>query len=206
LNGLFRKTMDNYRFIKKLRETLLDEAASGLTDEEVEEFMSGPVNSAAAGALEDMRRGFAVKALCSLHPEPIRLVRKGETLGRWIAGTRKKAGLSVGFVATALGTPSSLVERLETGETLPWSLAAPQAADLLILFRLHFSAFKDLIKTTGDLIADAGAIRGEMGSEQSQSEAPSTLPPVEHPAVEESGWMKEVRRSLEEKNAQQFLD
>lgn len=170
--------------------------------------MSGPINPAAAAALDGMRKEFAEKALHGLHPEPVIGVERGVILGQWVAEARKKVSLSVGFVATALGVPPSLVEKLEAGEFLPWTITAVQGAELAILFRLHLNAFEELVNNSLEALEESpNAPQEETDSDRLQDVShPNNLPPVVLQGSVIRDWLEDVRRVLEEKQARQFLD
>jgi hypothetical protein len=199
--------MGNDHILEKLQEGLLREVASNLEAQEVEDFMSAPAGSA-VGMLNKMRKEFVEKVLHSLNPEPIRQIESGIDLGKWIEKERKKARLTHGFIATALGETPSFVERLEKAGFPPWTIAAPTGSDLAILFRIHFSAFSELVVNTGKALLNLPnptqeITRPERVTDISPAE---NLPPDVDVDNQIKDWLGAVRRNLEAKQAQQLLD
>jgi transcriptional regulator with XRE-family HTH domain len=199
--------MENDRFLNRLKEALLREAATHPTTEEIEEFMSGPADPTTTAALYGMRKEFAEKVLLTLHPEPVRRAG-GVALGPWIEEVRKKARLSHGFIASALGETISFVERLETGETLPWTIPADLGSDLASLFRLHYSTLRKLVGNSRKTLEKKSGTPSETDYSEILAGAgsPNNLDPDLSMKGEIEHWLEEVRRNLEEKQARELLD
>lgn len=130
-----------------LSDFFLSEDAPELTDSDVEMFMSTPDHSP-SGMSERVRAKFTAKILGDLHPEPVQQIKERWPLGRWIEAVREKARLTRRDIGTALGKDDSFVEKLETGEILPWNLDTKEAIDLARLFRLAVKAMCQLVETS----------------------------------------------------------
>jgi transcriptional regulator with XRE-family HTH domain len=130
-----------------LSDFFLSEDAPDLTDADVEMLMSIPDQSP-LGMPERVRAKFTAKILEDLHPEQVQPLNKRWPLGRWIEATRKRARLTRGDIGTALGKDASFVEKLETGEILPWDLDTKEAIDIARLFRLAVKAMRQLVETS----------------------------------------------------------
>jgi hypothetical protein len=132
--------------IRKLLEAaLLLEDSPVLTDSAVDSLMSTP-EDVLLGTLEQGRARVAGKVLDGLHPEPVRHIEENLSFGRWIEKIRKKAHLTHKFIDAALNKESSFIERLETGDILPWELTPTEGVDIAILFRIHVNAFMHLLE------------------------------------------------------------
>jgi hypothetical protein len=199
--------MDNDPLIDRLKESLLREAATNPTTEELEEFMSGPADLSITASLDGMRKEFAEKVLLTLHPEPVRQAG-GVALGTWIEGVRKKARLSHGFIASALGETISFVERLETGETLPWAIPADLGSYLATLFRLHYNTFSKLVDNSRRALEKKSGTPLETDYSEilAGTRPPNNLDPDLSMKGEIEHWLGEVRRNLEKKQARELLD
>lgn len=137
--------MSDEEISKLSRDLFRSKDAPELTDSEIEEFFSTPIESP-PGLVEQVYAKFVAKVFADLHPTPVRSVREEIPLGRWIESVRKKARLTREGVATALGKDESFIERLETGDVLPWNLSEGEIADLANLFRIHKDAIPRLSK------------------------------------------------------------
>jgi transcriptional regulator with XRE-family HTH domain len=199
--------MSHDEFVELFREALFEEVASHPSDEELKEFMSGPADTS-PDMLERMRKEFVEKILQRLRPEPARHAGSEMTFGRWIEQARKEARLTQGFIATALGEPPSFVERLEKGQTLPWTIPAPRGSDIAILFRIHFNAFSELIANSHKGLASQSSQIPEANCPSGKAPAisPRSSQHDEDISGEIKGWLEAVRRDLEEKHAKHLLD
>lgn len=126
-------------------DSFLSEDAPELTDSEVELFMSAPDHTP-PGMAERVHAKFVAKILGDLHPDLIQQIKERWPLGRWIEAIRKKARFTRGDIGVAIGKDESFVEKIETGEILPWELSPRDVAAIARLFRLSKKAMRQLVE------------------------------------------------------------
>lgn len=141
--------MNDKEVLEMLRESFVSEDAPPLTAEEAEVLLSAPLPTKASPAtLKKARKRGAERALARLHQEPVRSVRRGTPFGSWIAQARESARLTRVDVAAAIGKDPSYVEKVEEEEILPWKITPNMMANIVILFRVHIDALKQLLSSS----------------------------------------------------------
>lgn len=136
--------MNEKELIELIKESLLSEEAPPLTDAEAEVFLSLPMQDSPVN-LKRMRKRLAERVLIARHQEPVRRIEQKITFGTWIRRARNAARLSHDVIATAIGKDSLFIESVENEEALPWMLTPSAMAGMVILFRLHIDAVRQLL-------------------------------------------------------------
>jgi transcriptional regulator with XRE-family HTH domain len=162
--------MSDKEILELLRESFVSEDAPPLTAEEAEMFMSAPLPAKSSQAmLKKARKHSSENALARLHQEPVRSVRQGVSFGPWLEQERKSAYLTRADIAAAIGKDTSYIEKVEEEEILPWKITPNMMANIVILFRVHVDALKQLLSSA--LRADRA--RSDRGSSSFQFAAMS---------------------------------
>ena len=129
---------------KLLTEAFLSEESPPLTDENVNLFLSLPIEEGPPEELERARGGFAARVLRSDYERPQPRVRSGLSFGGWLRSMREGAGLSPKAVAARLKRDESFVLELESSESRPWKFPLDVIARVMVLFRVHINAVRSL--------------------------------------------------------------
>jgi hypothetical protein len=141
--------MSDKEILELLRESFVSEDAPPLTAEEAEMFMSAPLPTKSSSAtLKKARKRSVEKAFARLHEQPIRNVRKGVPFGSWVEQARKDAHLTRVDVAAAISKDPFYIEEVEEEAILPWNITPNMMANIVILFRIHIDALKQLLSSS----------------------------------------------------------
>jgi hypothetical protein len=185
-------------FLDHGRETLRDRETP-LTEEEVQQAMRETIKIPQA-SLERGHKKFVEKVFAYLHPDPVRRIMGRTTFGLWLESARKEGLLTCRGIARALGKEVSAIESLETGAVSPLSLTSSDAADIVILFRIH-------IKGVAKLLSNSEAIRGRGDKIKipSSSEEAALAKDKGDPSGDPSAWLGALFEELQRRKATHLL-
>jgi hypothetical protein len=161
---------------------------------------------------------FAEKLFREIHQEPVRRLGAKWPFHRWLESMRTSVRLTRDDIAIALNKDREFVERLETGEKLPWEFKAKDIGDVICLFRIHMSAVAELIANSVSLEGFRGLgtvsarshqgriskARGESTKRALDLYVTRNAIPVK-PSEEVERWLADVRLELESRNVQDLL-
>jgi transcriptional regulator with XRE-family HTH domain len=133
--------------IASMKLILRSDYAPSIPPEVIHTYLSLPVEEIEVDT-NLMFGHFIKKVLADLHRRPVRNIAPEWPFGRWLEDTRQSVRFSRTDIAGALNKDESFVERLETGEILPWQLSLYDAAEIVILFRVHMDAIKQLVESS----------------------------------------------------------
>jgi len=209
--------MSDEDILELLEDTLCSENAPPLTDSVVDAFLAAPVEASQA-SVDRMRARFVERLLADLHQEPVKGV-EDQPFGRWIEAERRRALLTEGDIANAIGKEPLYVEHLETGATYPWNLNPGDIAKLIRLFRIHISAVAQLISCSFNLSRTrlAGDVIGRAHGGHATKERGDSVKRAldlymaknakkQEPSGELTAWLAEVRDRLKDQGAVDLLD
>jgi hypothetical protein len=97
---------------------------------------------------ERMHAGFISKLIARLQRTPVLQLKNKWPFGWWFEEGRRTLRLGRKDIAAALGKDEEFVRRFETGELLPWKIKIPDAADIVILFRVHIRVVRQLVRSS----------------------------------------------------------
>jgi hypothetical protein len=106
-----------------------------------------------------MQAGFVAKLISTLHSAPITQLKQEWPYGWWFETGRRTLRLGRKDIALALGKDEEFVRQVETGERLPWKIEIPDAADMVVLFRVHENVVRKLIASSYVVSETRSALR-----------------------------------------------
>lgn len=162
--------MNDEEFRTLLKASLVSEDILKVNDAEVDEILSEQIECPPEAVI-GIRAKFVQKVFVELHPELIRSIEGDFTFGQWIKADRERAGLYCKDIAIALNKDPIFIERLETGESLPWSQRPSEITELLFLFRIDCGAFEQLLENT---LRHARTLEGQDMRPNQESASPSS--------------------------------
>ncbi len=209
--------MSEEETIKLLRSMICSADAPSLTDAVVDAFLLSPAQSPPETA-ERVRTLFVKKLFDKLHSEPVREIKEKWPFGRWVEAIRESFRLTRQDVCATLRVGPHFLERLENGDSPPWSFSPKEIADLLCLLRVHMSAVHQLVmnslavaKMHGLGPVSARSYSGQRTEVRAQA-VKKALDLYLARNVSPTGmdqevgrWMEEVRKSLERRQATYLL-
>jgi hypothetical protein len=149
---------DEDRLQDLLKKAVRSEDAPELTDELVDAFLELP-SSCADDSQRRVRDSFIRKMFLTVHPDPVRNVGEQIPFGRWLESVRRTLCLEGSDIAAALGKDEQYLQRIESGEVLPWAVPASDFGNLICLVRVHIDAVVKLVQYTASVDhAKVGAV------------------------------------------------
>jgi hypothetical protein len=196
--------MNNEEFEQFVRSALRLKKPPEVSEEEMREFLATPTDLP-PGAIEETRALVLEKAFRKFHPSPIWRVDGEQQFGPWFKALRQNVRLPLGEIAAGIDEPRSFIEQLEEGSVQPWQIAPDSLAKLMILYRVHFSAVKNLVSITeGATTPVAPPPRDILPGAESRAMmvSPESLELI----PEVSRWLEELQAALLRRKAGWLLD
>jgi transcriptional regulator with XRE-family HTH domain len=167
--------MKEREFNELLRQVILSKEFPDLNDRFADAILER-IPECSPETVNRARKRFIQKLFEQIHPSPIVNVDNNHTFGFWLETTRQRANLTICDVAIVINQDEDFVERLEKNKQLPWNCNPELIAQLMQLFRISFTAVKELISTTvrvnqagGTGLVSARSQKGKMNSSRGDS-------------------------------------
>lgn len=209
--------MNDEELSELLKLTFHSEDSPELTDAVVDAFLTteAECSSEKTGRV---RARFVQKVLFAVHCDPVRRIDRKWSFGRWIEATRESVRLTRSDVGEALRKDALFIERLESGEKLPWKYSPGDVAELVCLFRVHMDAVTQLINNSvavsqasvGTVVARSRG--GRMSSDRGDSTKRALDMFLAHhaspskPDVDVTNWLDSLRETLRQRDANDLLE